>query len=209
LQAIRDNAVATADVGAYLNARAELDKKKGSVLEVPQSLEISREALNAAGQTRWNGNIDSWRESGVEELRKELEVALSHMPDKIITDAAVEHMAYTSLGDYHWRWSSPETKDMNRELARKALEAAAPHLGIELDRTAAIRNWFRQKQNNLIHAVDNIAESKENVEGTVSAGLDKIAERHEKPIPSEIGGSTVAWSDLNPFKSPFKNGKLR
>lgn len=50
---------------------------------------------------------------------------------------------------------------------------------------------------------------KNNIEATLSEGVDRITDRHESPIPAEIGGSTLAWADLNPFKNPFKNGKLR
>ena len=50
---------------------------------------------------------------------------------------------------------------------------------------------------------------KNNIGGTISEGVDRITDRHESPIPAEIGGGTMAWSDLNPFKNPFKNGKLR
>lgn len=59
------------------------------------------------------------------------------------------------------------------------------------------------------NAADRVLDVGENIADTVSAGMDIIADRHKREIPAEIGGSTVAWSDLNPFKNPFKNGKLR
>ena len=58
-------------------------------------------------------------------------------------------------------------------------------------------------------AFDRMEEVKENIGETISEGVDRITDRHESPIPAEIGGGTMAWSDLNPFKNPFKNGKLR
>lgn len=59
------------------------------------------------------------------------------------------------------------------------------------------------------NAADRVLDLGENIADTVSAGIDVIADRHQREIPAEIGGSTVAWSDMNPFKNPFKNGKLR
>lgn len=59
------------------------------------------------------------------------------------------------------------------------------------------------------NAADHVFEVRDNINETVAAGINIISDRHQQEIPPEIGGSTMAWSDLNPFKSPFKNGRLR
>jgi hypothetical protein len=56
---------------------------------------------------------------------------------------------------------------------------------------------------------DHILDFGENISDTVHAGAEIIADRHGREIPAEIGGSTVTWAEMNPFRSPFKNGKLR
>jgi hypothetical protein len=60
-------------------------------------------------------------------------------------------------------------------------------------------------ENKLYGIADRVEEIKDNVGGVISEGVDLITDRHEAAIPAEIGGSTIAWSDMN----PFKNGKLR
>lgn len=152
-----------------------------------------------------------------EEKRREnnriaLTAALPYMPNGVITDEAVEAMA-KSYGDTHylggWNRIQYRSSVAHHENARKALEAAAPHMGIKLNRKASIRNMFNEMGEKLFNTADRISETRDNIEETVAGGVNLIAERHEKPIPEEIGGNTVTWSDLNPFKSPFKNGKLR
>lgn len=221
LDSLRDKAIATGNFGAYLTARAAMDKKSNaSLFNVPEKTEIPQEAVEAAAKSNWNGRngLYDWKdipESQREELRQSqreaLTVALAHMPNRVITDEAIEEMSIVcgGVGSRDWERLSRITKETLRESSRKSLEVAAPHMGIALNAKASISNMFRQMEEKFFSAADRVSEAKENAEGTVVAGMDKIAERHEKPIPAEIGGNTVAWSDLNPFKSPFKNGKLR
>jgi hypothetical protein len=56
-------------------------------------------------------------------------------------------------------------------------------------------------EDRLFDAVDQVEGFKDNIGETISEGVDLITDRHESPISAEIGGSTVAWSDMNPFKS--------
>jgi hypothetical protein len=54
-------------------------------------------------------------------------------------------------------------------------------------------------------AADRVIDARDDINETVSVAVDVIADRHTREIPAEIGGSTVEWDDLN----PFKNIKLR
>lgn len=65
---------------------------------------------------------------------------------------------------------------------------------------------MEDKMNNI---ADHILDFGENISDTVHAGAEIIADRHGREIPAEIGGSTVTWAEMNPFRNPFKNGKLR
>lgn len=59
------------------------------------------------------------------------------------------------------------------------------------------------------NAADRVFEVRDEINDTASAAADLIADRHSGEIPAEVRGSTLTWSELNPFKNPFKNGKLR
>lgn len=74
------------------------------------------------------------------------------------------------------------------------------HTPSEQDDASDLR--FGEKVGNLAERVSDI---RDDFDETVSTGADIIADRHTREIPAEIGGSTVAWSDMN----PFKKGKLR
>lgn len=220
LQAIKDNAVASGDAGAYLTARTEMEKKSSPVLTAPEKPLVTQKAMEAAAKSRWAGNANSnwdsipatWKAERTEAQRVALSVALANMPNGVITDEAVEKMAITywnTSGRDDWSSLSLHSQELVRDGARRALEAAAPHMGIALDGKASIRNMFLQMEDKFFHAADRVTEIKDNIGETISEGVDRITDRHEKPIPAEVGGNTLAWSDLNPFKSPFKNGKLR
>lgn len=204
LSEIADNAKISGDFELFVNAKAQMDKntrEAAFVAPVPEKVEITQNAGNAAAAARWRAAqglfAKKWeyvdadiRYARVNREKEDLAKALPHMPDGEITDEAVEAMTQASAGSI-WYRLDPHRQNEIRKESRAALEAAAPHLGISVNTRASIRSIFR------------------NVEGTIQAGVEEISEHHEQPIPAEIGGNTVAWADMNPFKSPFKNGKLR
>lgn len=57
----------------------------------------------------------------------------------------------------------------------------------------------------MVEKVEDFADRMADMGEAISEGAGQIADRHVAPIPTDVGGSTLAWSDLN----PFKNGKLR
>lgn len=220
LQQHANKAVATGNADDYLSARAELDKQKSLVKLAPEKQEVPKEAIEAAVKARW-GRIDQYtyvseyaKELREESARVSLTEALSKMPNGVINDGAVEAMAISHLNfstgrKNSWEFSSSRSRQELVESSRKVLEAAAPHMGISLNGKAAIRNMFLRMENKAFNTMDNIVKSKENMEEKAVAGVERIADRHEGEIPADIGGGTMLWSDLNPFKNPFKNGKLR
>lgn len=150
-----NSAVMTGDAGAYLSARAEMEKKESPAYMVPQMKEVPEKAVEAAAKAKWekDGNF-KWKSTSPEErqdcLEQEriaLESAVAHMPNGVITEEAVESMAIshraTSRRD-DWDSLHPVSKDQYRVNARHALEAAAPHMGIAGDDKGAIRNMFRR-----------------------------------------------------------------
>lgn len=216
LSEMADHARISGDFELFVDCKAQMDKNAREVLLAPASekTEISKEAAAIGAKARWKDgtNGGQWRDlSHVrrnEAIKLEQDVlaeALPYMPDGKITEGAVEAMAiyrYHAVVGSGWNRLTPRTRDELREYSRASLEAAAPHLGISVNAKASIRNLFRNMGT-------SFTETKETVEGTVHAGIEEISEHHEQEIPPEIGGSTVAWSDMNPFKSPFKNGRLR
>lgn len=210
LKEIADNASATGDVELFIQAKAQMDKNNREAAPsslAPSANEVSDRAGEAAAEGRWKAGEDSdpyhvsWESLAPErktelaqQEQKLLAEALHHMPRGVITDEVVEEMAIYRQNTWsttHWNRLWPDDKAKLIQQSRASLEAAAPHIGISLGVKASIRNLFR------------------NVGETFHAGIDEISEHHEQEIPAEIGGSTVAWADMNPFKSPFKNGRLR
>lgn len=224
LQQHADNAVAAGNADDYLTARSEQDKKESPVQLAPEKQEIPKEAIEAAVKARW-GRTDEYtyiseyaKENRIAIERAALSEALTHMPNGVITEEAVESMAIAHSASAYpfrpseegaWERTSEVSKEGYRKQARKILEDAAPHMGISLNGKAAIRNMFLRMENKAFNTADSIVKSKENLEEKAAAGVERIADRHEGGIPTDVGGGTMLWSDLNPFKNPFKNGKLR
>lgn len=64
-------------------------------------------------------------------------------------------------------------------------------------------------EDSVMDALDRAEDKIDKIEDVWVAGTNFVKDQHYREIPAEIGGNTISWSDLNPFKNPFKNGKLR
>lgn len=77
---------------------------------------------------------------------------------------------------------------------------------VEILEEPAEKDSFNGKVQGIFEHVES---GRDKLKDAASEGVNIVSDRQKDEIPEDIGGSTVAWSDLNPFKSPFKNGKLR
>lgn len=128
LQAIADRAALSGNTSLYMDMRAQMDAL---------SDDISGDAVEAAASARWSGGRWEKMSAGIKSLaranaRLQLEAAVPHLKDGVVSMAAVNAYAKTAwelrVTNGKWALATVEDRKAHRADARKALEAASPHM---------------------------------------------------------------------------------
>jgi hypothetical protein len=131
LQGIADRAALSGNTSLYLDMRAQMDALSDEVDTV------SNEAVEAVALSRWSGGRWEKMAKGMKMLyranaRKALEAAAPHLQNGSVTGAAVNAYAKTDWESREtagkWALATVEDRKVYRANARKALEAAYPHM---------------------------------------------------------------------------------
>jgi hypothetical protein len=152
LKEVADSAASSGDAEAYMNARAEMDKKENPALVLPHKA-VPEKAWEAAAKAAWEkGGRFKWKDVSAAEKNEligqnklALESAVEHMPNGKITDEAVEAMAISlrnTSGRGNWNDLYPNMKAQYFDEARYVLKSVMPHLKGSLNSKTNIRNMF-------------------------------------------------------------------
>ena len=136
LQTIADKAALSGNTSLYMDTRAQMDALSD------EADTVSNEAVEAVVADRWSGGRWEKMSQGMKSLyranvRLQLEAAAPHLKNGSVSMAAVNAYAKTeweSRGvNGKWGLATVEERKTFRAVARKALEAAAPHMRTPLN----------------------------------------------------------------------------
>jgi hypothetical protein len=180
LQTVANEAIKTKDFETYYEARARMDEMGDN--SKPAIKFFERGGVPTLAE-RIGNKMDAFADRIME--------ARDNINEKIIEAEPSKDTVGGKLVNFADRIM--ETRDNINEKVVEALEKSDE------------QGSNKKAGNKVFESVDRITETRDKINEAVSGGVNMITDRHEAPIPSEIGGSTIAWSDMN----PFKNGKLR